>query len=197
MAVTRWDPLRELEEMSGRLEQIMSRQGASRLEDRAMEGMPLADWIPTVDVSETDRGYSIHAELPGVERKDVKVTVENGVLSIEGERRHEQVERGRTHHRVERAYGRFVRSFPLAADANERRARAEYKNGLLHLHVPKTKTALPRRIEVTSPGGSVLIADGSSRRRLFGGSGGWGRVVGPLRRTWTRLSDRLKTIRRR
>ncbi len=165
MAVMKWNPLRELEEMSDRLDEIMARPRAGMLDDRAMEGRTLADWIPTVDASETDTEYTIHAELPGVEKKDVKVTVENGVLSVEGERRHEQAERGRTHHRVERTYGRFVRRFALPAEADERRVRAEYANGMLRLSCPKSERPKPRRIEVTAPGRSLLAQDGSSKGR--------------------------------
>lgn len=197
MAVMKWDPLRELEEMSDRLDEVMSRPRAGMFVDRAMEGMILADWIPTVDVSETETDYTIHAELPGVDKKDVTVTVEDGVLSIEGERKHEQVDRGRTHHRVERTYGRFVRRFALPAGADERRARAEYANGILRLSFPKAEMPKPRRIEVTAPERSLVTAKGSSQRRGLGGSDRWARVADPVRHAWAKLLHRLPTLSRR
>ena len=133
MAVVRWDPLRELEAMADRLNRVMSRSEGGVLNGNGKEVMTVADWVPTVDISETEAEYAIQAELPGVQKDAVKVTVENGVLTIQGERRQEQTDNGRKHHRIERSYGRFVRSFTLPDTVDEGKVRAEYADGMLHL----------------------------------------------------------------
>ena len=148
MAVLRWDPLRELAEMSERLNRVVSRQGNGPMDGNGQEVMTTADWIPTVDISETEAEYAIQAELPGVKKEDVKVTLENDVLTIRGERRQQQTETGRKHHRIERSYGRFVRSFTLPDTVEGGNVRAEYAEGILNLHLPKSEKAKPRQIEV-------------------------------------------------
>ena len=148
MAVVRWDPLRELEQMADRLNRVMSRPEGGTLSGNGKEVMTVADWVPSVDISETEAEYAIQAELPGVKKDAVKVTVENGVLTIQGERRQEQAESGRKHHRIERSYGRFVRSFTLPDTVDEGKVRAEYADGMLHLHLPKSEKAKPKQIDV-------------------------------------------------
>ncbi len=148
MAVVRWDPLRELEEMSDRLNRVISRPGGGPVGTNGKETMTVADWIPTVDISETEAEYTILAELPGVKKQDVKVTVENGVLTIQGDRHQQAVENGKKYHRIERSYGRFVRSFTLPETVDEGKVQAEYAEGMLHLRLPKSEKAKPRQIEV-------------------------------------------------
>jgi HSP20 family protein len=146
MALVRWDPFRELEDMSERLNRVFTRP-ASRTSG-GKEQMTVADWVPTVDISETDGEYLIKAELPEVKKEDVKVTVEDGVLTLQGERRQEKEEKGKRYHRVERSYGSFVRSFTLPESVDESGVKAEYKDGVLHLHLPKTEKVKPKAIEV-------------------------------------------------
>ena len=148
MAVVRWDPLRELEAMADRLNRVMSRPEGGTLSGNGKEVMTVADWVPTVDISETESEYAIHTELPGVRKEAVKVTMENGVLTIQGERRQEQADSARKHHRIERSYGRFVRSFTLPDSVDEANVRAEYADGMLHLHLPKSEKAKPKQIDV-------------------------------------------------
>ena len=148
MAVVRWDPLRELEQMADRLNRVMSRPEGGTLSGNGKEVMTVADWVPSVDISETEAEYAIQAELPGVKKDAVKVTVENGVLTIQGERRQEQATSGRKHHRIERSYGLFVRSFTLPDTVDEGNVRAEYADGMLHLHLPKSEKAKPKQIDV-------------------------------------------------
>jgi HSP20 family protein len=112
------------------------------------ETMVVADWVPSVDVSETDGDYQIKAELPDVKKEDVKVTVENGVLTIQGERKQEKEEKGKKYHRVERSYGSFVRSFTLPDLVDEEKVKAEFKDGVLNLQLPKSEKAKPKAIEV-------------------------------------------------
>jgi HSP20 family protein len=145
-ALMRWDPFRELEDMSERLNRMFNRPAARVANGK--ETITVADWIPTVDIAETDAEYQIKAELPEVKKEDVKVTVEDGVLTIAGERRHEAEEKGKKFHRVERSYGSFVRSFTLPDHVDDTKVKAEYKDGVLHLHLPKSEKAKPKAIDV-------------------------------------------------
>lgn len=148
MAIVRWDPFRELEEMSDRLNRMITRPGAAQPAGQGKEVMTVADWAPTVDISETDAEYAIKAELPEVKKEDVKVTVEDGVLTLQGERKQEKEEKGKKYHRIERSYGRFVRSFTLPDTVDESKVKAEYTDGVLHLHLPKSEKAKPKQIDV-------------------------------------------------
>jgi HSP20 family protein len=145
MALVRWDPFRELQDMSERLNHMFSRPA---LRGSGKEALTVADWIPTVDISETDAEYLIKAELPEIKKEDVKVTVEDGVLTILGERRQEKEEKGKKYHRVERSYGSFVRSFTLPESVDEGAVKAEYKDGVLNLHLPKIEKVKPKTIDV-------------------------------------------------
>jgi HSP20 family protein len=145
MTLVRWDPFRELEDMSERLNRVFSRPS---LRSSGKENLTVADWMPTVDISETEGEYLIKAELPEVRKEDVKVTVENGVLTLQGERRQEKEEKGKRFHRVERSYGSFVRSFTLPESVDESSVKAEYKDGVLNLHLPKSEKVKPKAIDV-------------------------------------------------
>jgi len=120
---------------------------ASRSGDGA-NGTTAAEWMPLVDIAEDDQAYTIKAELPEVRRDDVSVTLENGVLTLSGERKPANRENTRHYHRVERAYGRFARSFTLPDDARGQEVSAEFKDGVLTVSVPKDEKAQPRAIEI-------------------------------------------------
>ena len=145
--LTRWDPLKEMEELQNRLSGLFGRAPVRR-KNGEQESITVAEWAPLVDITEDDKEYLIKAELPEVKKDDVKVTVENGVLSITGERKFEKEEKGRKYHRVERAYGNFVRSFTLPDDADANKVNAEFKDGVLKVHVTKSEAAKPKQIEV-------------------------------------------------
>lgn len=110
--------------------------------------MAVAEWAPSVDISEDDREYLIKAELPDVKREDVKVTAQEGMLTITGERKFEKEEKGKKYHRVERAYGTFGRSFWLPNEVSPAKVSAEFKDGLLTVHLVKDEKAKPQQIEV-------------------------------------------------
>jgi HSP20 family protein len=112
------------------------------------ESLTVSEWTPLVDITEDDKEYLIKAELPEVKKDDVKVTVENGLLTISGERKIEKEEKGKRYHRVERAYGSFVRSFSLPDDADGNKVNAEFKDGVLRVHLAKSEHAKPKQIEV-------------------------------------------------
>ncbi|HET9961958.1 MAG TPA: Hsp20/alpha crystallin family protein [Nitrospiraceae bacterium] len=145
MAVVKWDPFRELEEMSERLNRMFARPA---LGGNGKEVMTAAEWTPLVDISETEAAYTIKVELPEVKKEDVRVSVEDGVLTIQGERKQEKEEKGKKYHRIERAYGRFVRTFALPDSIDEANVKAEYTEGVLRLHLPKSEKAKPKQIDV-------------------------------------------------
>ncbi len=144
--LTRWNPVRELEEFQKR---ILNAFGSnSSHTGNGQESLTFAEWMPIVDISEDDKEYVITAELPDVRKDDVRVTMENGVLTITGERRFEKDEKNKKWHRVERAYGRFARIFTMPEDGDPAKVNAEFKEGLLKVRVAKSEAARPRQIEV-------------------------------------------------
>ncbi|TPW12570.1 MAG: HSP20 family protein [Halothiobacillaceae bacterium] len=143
MALIKWEPLREIEEMFDRYTKAMGWPS-----NRGQELITTGDWSPRVDISETDNEFMIKAEIPEVKREDVKVSVDNGVLTIKGERKQETEEKGKKLHRIERYYGSFVRSFTLPDNVDETRVKATFKDGMLNLQVPKTAATKPKAIEV-------------------------------------------------
>jgi HSP20 family protein len=144
--VSEWNPFRELDEVHNRLSRIFG--GTTSRNGNGREEITVAAWAPLVDITEDDKEYIIKAELPEVKKNDVKVRVEDGVLYISGERNLEKEEKGKRYHRIERAYGSFTRSFSLPVDADAQQVNAEFKDGLLSVHVAKDKNARPKSIEV-------------------------------------------------
>ena len=143
--MTRWNPFREMDEMQRRMASLFDRRGSLLGEE---ENMTVPEWAPLVDIMEDDGEYLIKMELPEVQKKDVKVTVENGTLTISGERKAETEEKSRRFHRVERFYGRFERNFSLPDDAESKDVKAEFKDGMLRVHLAKCEKARPKQIEV-------------------------------------------------
>jgi len=146
-AITRWDPFKELDDLQSRLSTLFGRAPV-RKDGGKDEAMTVAEWTPLVDIVEDDHEYLIKAEVPEVKKEDVKVTVQNGVLSLVGNRRFVKEENDKKYHRVERAYGSFVRSFSLPEDADENKVSADFKDGVLQVHLPKSEKARPKNIEV-------------------------------------------------
>lgn len=146
LTMNRLSPYREMEDIQNRLFSLLSpSQARSNNEE---ESMTVSEWTPLVDVVENDKEYVIKAELPEVDKHDVKVTVENGVLTISGERKFEKEEKGRKYHRVERAYGSFTRCFSLPDDTDSDKVNAEFKDGMLKVRMGKSEKARPKQIEV-------------------------------------------------
>jgi HSP20 family protein len=144
--MTRWNPFKELKEMENRLSTYFSRP-ALRTEAEK-EAMTVAEWLPLVDITEDDKEYLIKADLPEVKKEDVKLTVQDDVMTISGERKYEKEEKGMKYHRVEREYGSFMRSFTLPEAADGSKVSAEYKDGVLRVHLPKSEKVKPKSIEV-------------------------------------------------
>jgi HSP20 family protein len=141
--LTSWNPLRDIHELQHR---VLNALGNTTTGER--EGTAVAEWVPVVDILEDEKEYLVKAELPGVVRENVHVTVEKGRLSIKGERHFEKEEDGKKYHRVERSYGSFLRSFNLPENADAEKVEAEFKDGVLFVHLPKQEKAKPREIEV-------------------------------------------------
>ncbi|MDR0534293.1 MAG: Hsp20/alpha crystallin family protein [Verrucomicrobiales bacterium] len=137
--LVQWNPIKELDEFQNRLGSFFNKQDSEWLG---------AAWSPLVDVIEEDKEYLIKAEIPEVDRDHVKVTVNNGTLTISGERKLEKEDQTKKYHRVERSYGSFVRSFTLPDQVEARKVTADFKNGLLTVRLPKAEKALPREVEV-------------------------------------------------
>ena len=140
MNLMRLEPFRELEEMTNRLNRIFRREVAN---DEVFAG-----WAPAVDVQETNTEYLIKTDLPEVRREDVKVSVEDGILAVEGERKMEKEESGKKFHRVERSYGRFMRRMAVPTDVDQDKVVADFKDGVLNIHLPKSPAMKPRAVDV-------------------------------------------------
>jgi HSP20 family protein len=143
---TRWNPIRELESLQSRISNILEMPNV--FGNGRKEALTITEWSPSVDIVENEKEYLIKAELPEIERKDVKVTVQKGILTFSGERRFEREEKGRKYHRIERSYGSFVRSFDLPDDADPEHVEAKFSDGMLTIHVTKNKAAAAKEIEV-------------------------------------------------
>jgi len=146
-SVARWSPFREMERMRQQMESFLGRPLLTGSVGKE-ELMTPTEWAPPVDITEDEKEYLIKAEMPELKKEDVKVTVENGVLSVSGERKFEREEKDKKYHRLERAYGNFQRSFWLPDDADRGKVSAEFKDGLLKVHLAKSEKAKAKAIEV-------------------------------------------------
>ena len=138
MNITRWEPFREMEDMLRRFSPLL---GNLR---RGEEG----EWMPSADISETEQEYVVKAHLPDVKKEDIKVMVDNGVLTLSGERRREQQTKGENEIRTESFYGTFTRSFALPEDCDGTGIRAESKDGVLKVFIPKNKQQQAKKVTV-------------------------------------------------
>lgn len=147
MNLTRWEPFKEADDLFRSLAPGLFGRWRLPADLNSRE----FQWSPVADISETPAEYLVKAELPGVKREDVKITLDNGVISIEGERKFERKENGEKTHRVERFHGSFSRSFSLPEDADASAVHADSKDGVLNVHIPKRKStpkAAPVEIKV-------------------------------------------------
>ena len=141
-----WDPFREIGELENRLEKYFGKSLAPG--NGGKEAMAVAEWAPLVDITEDAKEYLVKAELPEIKKEEVKVSVEDGDLSISGERKFEKEEKGKKYHRIERSYGSFMRRFTLPEAVDATKVNAEFKDGVLTVHLPKSEKATPKAVEV-------------------------------------------------
>lgn len=157
MSVIRWNPARDLAtwSVSDLLPEINQIQREmNRLFDNFLRGGMVDDgsygtfWSPSVDIIEHDDAYLVEAELPGLTKDDVKISIEGNILTIRGEKKREQTKEDRNYHRTERSYGTFMRSFTLPTSVRADKIEANYRNGILTINLPKVEEAKPKTIEV-------------------------------------------------
>ena len=141
MAITRYQPWSMFDQMRRELEQMQQNGDVS-------SSMATSDWTPAVDIKETKEAFIIEADIPGVDPKDIEVHMEDGVLSIRGEKQSEKTEEKEGYKRVERSRGSFYRRFSLPDTANADKINAKSKNGVLEITIPKQEKAHPRKISV-------------------------------------------------
>lgn len=150
MAIVRWEPFSKslspwqgFETLRRRMERIFD-----EFLPMDSEEVKQSRWLPVVDVSENNDHYTIHAELPGMSKKDVKITLQDDVLTISGEKNLDREEKNKTYHLLERAYGQFNRSFTLPSKVEADKIKADFKDGVLNITVPKAPEAKAKEIEI-------------------------------------------------
>ena len=152
MRVIKWEPFRDVDDVFNRFfADTLRRWPVVQGGAFSNEGQqPAREWAPLADVSESDAEYLIKAELPEVRKEDVSITVQDGVLTLSGERKQDKREEAEKVHRVERFYGSFARRFALPENAEEQAIRAESRDGVILIHVPKRKVVepQPRQIQI-------------------------------------------------
>lgn len=146
--VTTWNPLREMDEAQNRLNRFFLGGFPSRIGSGEIPSLAVADWSPEVDISEDDQGYLLKADLPEMKKDDVRVTVEDGILSVSGERKCQKEDQKKKFHRIERSFGTFRRSFTLPEDADSTKVTAEFRDGVLKVHLPTTPVAKSKATQV-------------------------------------------------
>jgi HSP20 family protein len=147
--VITWNPLRQMEQATqNRLNPFFLGGFPNRMGSGEIDSLAVADWSPEVDISEDDHGYLLKADLPEMKKDEVRVTVEDGILSVSGERKTEKEDLKKKFHRIERSFGTFRRSFTLPEDADSTKVTAEFHDGVLKVHLPTTPIARSKAIEV-------------------------------------------------
>ncbi len=150
MTLTKWNPTKELFSMErefGKLFDAFNNRFGLRTSN-GDEDFENAVWAPLTDVVEDHEKYSLHLDLPGVKKDDVKITYKNGQLAISGERKYEKMKKDANYSHIERAFGKYYRSFNLPEKIVEDKINAEFKDGMLNITIPKAEEAKPKQIEV-------------------------------------------------
>jgi HSP20 family protein len=139
MGIIKWAPFAEFNDFEERLHRLVRTEN---------EGLMFGEWTPAVDIKEAEKEYVVTADLPDVKREEVKVSFNEGVLTLEGEKKLEKEEKTERFHRIERGYGKFVRRFALPNEVDADHVTAEFKDGVMTIRVPKSAHAKPKTIEV-------------------------------------------------
>ena len=148
-SVIRWDPFRNVSNLQAQVNRLFE----STLPDRGSDSS-LTTWAPAVDIYETENELVLKADLPDVNEKDIDIRIENNTLSIHGERKFEQEVKEENYLRVERSYGSFTRSFTLPSTVHTEAIKAEYKNGVLRVEMPKRAESKPKQVKVNVTNGT-------------------------------------------
>lgn len=139
-----WDPFREMDDLGRRVNRLF---GLTKWNDCG-EALLIADWVPACNVIEDEKEYCVRVELPNVKKEDVHVKMEEGLLTIEGERKEEQEEKGVKFHRRELNYGKFIRRFAMPEEADEAKIEARFHDGVLDVTIAKSILKLPKAKEI-------------------------------------------------
>ena len=142
-----WNQLREMEEAQNRVNRFLG-GFPNRLGSGETHSLAVADWSPEIDISQDNHEYLLKADLPEMKKEDVRVTVEDGILCVSGERKSEKEDQKRKFHRIERCYGTFRRSFTLPEDADSTKVTAEFRDGVLKVHLPTTAKVKSKALEI-------------------------------------------------
>ncbi len=142
--ISPWRPFRELD----RIKREMDRLWDSFFERRPARVEEVSEWFPSLDVSETDSEYMVKVEVPGIDPKDINISLMNNLLTIKGEKKHEKEEKEENYHLVERSYGSFTRTIRLPSQVQNDKINATYKNGVLKVVLPKTEEAKKKEIKI-------------------------------------------------
>ncbi len=156
MSIIKYDPFRELRSLQDEMNRIFSGNVPGRF---SHEDMASGGWSPSVDIYESEGEIVLEAELPGMGRDDFELSIENNVITLKGERSFEKKQEGDNYHRVERAYGSFTRSFSLPQTVSAENTKADFKNGVLRVSLPKKEEAKSRKIEVSGEGTEPKVID--------------------------------------
>ena len=146
MNLARWNPLREMTAMQNRINRMFN--DPYWLTDRMDDDTGMGRWNPAVDLYEKDDHFVIKAELPGVDKKDIAIDLKDRVLTLSGERSYENEVKEESYYRRERSYGKFQRAFTLPADVDSDKIKAEFKDGLLQIEVPKPEEQKPKQVTI-------------------------------------------------
>ena len=142
MRIVRWEPFRELEAMQNEMRRLLGQAGGGEGGERG------GAWLPPVDVSETERDLVLSFDLPGISQDAISIELDEGTLTVSGEREQRGQEEGERFYRVERRFGTFTRSIPLPPGIDEEQIKAELRDGVLQVRVPKPRAPQPRRIAI-------------------------------------------------
>jgi HSP20 family protein len=140
--ISRWEPFRDMLSLRADMDRLFSSLFGGAQEER--EGL----WAPIVDIEEDNDSIMVKAEIPGMSKEDIKVSVQSNILTITGERKHESETKNKTFHRVERSYGKFSRMITLPTDVDADKVKANYKDGILSITLPKPEAVKPKHIDV-------------------------------------------------
>lgn len=150
MSLVKWEPFREMAGLHGRLNRMFPDSFFGRMGSLLEDSTVVRNWAPVVDIYETENEVVLKAELPGMEKKDIHLEVRDHTLTLSGERKHEKEEKEENFHRVERSYGKFYRSFSLPSTVDTEKVKANMKEGVLEIKLPKVEEAKPKAIEIES-----------------------------------------------
>jgi len=160
MNVVKYDPFRELRSLQDEMTRLFTGVAPAH---SGREEMTHGSWAPSVDIFEEKDRLILEAELPGLNRDDFEISVENNVLTLRGERKFEKKTEGDNYHRVERSYGSFTRSFTLPQTVTAEGATADFENGVLRVGLPKREETKARKIEISGGGSPTKTIDTESK----------------------------------